>query len=153
MGTYSSLLLKKQFKVSASVVEVENRLAQYTQNEFTIKKVSQNKYKFLSNTSVGTMVLRSGGSVEGIKIYALFDPQDNNSVNVTLKTKVRVELVLTSGIAVLFAINFSLINNEQSYPTWTIIFLPIIMIGFWLVYRFQEQMLALKVERYLLLSP
>jgi hypothetical protein len=150
MGAYGSLLLKKQFKMSASSVEIENRLAQYPQDEFAVKKVSQNEYKFISNTSIGTMVLRSGGSVEGIKIYALFESQDHNLVNVTLKTKVRVELILTSGIILLFAINFYMINNEQSHSNWIIIFLPVILIWLWLVYRFQEQMLALKVERYLL---
>jgi hypothetical protein len=150
MVTYSSLLLKKQFLLSASITEVESKLARYSEDKFEIKKVNRHEYKFVSNSSIGTMVLRFGGSVEGIKTYVLFEPQNNNSVNVTLKTKVRIELILISIIIVVFAISFFLINNKHPQPTWAIIFLPFILIWFWFVYRFQEQKLISKVEDYLL---
>jgi hypothetical protein len=71
MGLYNSLLLKKQFAISTSIIEVENKLALCRQEEFEIKKIGQHEYKFISNLSFGTLVSKYGSSAEGIKVYTL----------------------------------------------------------------------------------
>ncbi|WP_114937930.1 YwiC-like family protein [Mucilaginibacter endophyticus] len=148
MKVYSGLLLKKEFTISASMIEIEDKLAIYDREEFIIKKIGHHEYKFLSNLSFGTLVSKYGGGVEGIKIYTSLNSKNENLVDITIKTKIRVELILFALLTLVFGL--SMIFGQQPLPTWAIILLPLVLIFFWFTYRFQEKNLIAKVEIYLL---
>ena len=147
MSKYSSISLTKQLELSVSIAIVQNELASYTEGKFEIKKIGQQQYKFVSNSSIGTMIIKGRGPIEGIKIFALVSSQNTHSVKVTLKTKLRIEIVIIATI-MFFVIIFSLITR-QSQIIWAVTVFPIVLLWFWFIYRIQELKLISKVEKYL----
>ncbi len=147
MGAYSSFSLKKQLEIPVSIAEIENKLASYPEGKFEIKKISQGEYKFVSNSSFGTMVVKNSGPVEGIKIYASLSASNSQSVNIILQTKLRVEIIFIAAMMA-FAIIFSLVTRFPQ-SIWATFIFPLVLLSFWFSYRAQELELISKVESYL----
>ncbi|PWK78915.1 hypothetical protein LX99_01369 [Mucilaginibacter oryzae] len=147
MGTYNSILLYKSFNIPVSFDVATMALLSYNKSEFNIEKTGNSEYKLLSHFSFG--VGKMGAKrLEGINLQLQLKAINDTTTEITLESSLRPELIIIS-IITPFAI-WSILNNSTQVPHWIAALFPIAIIWFWLVYRFQEQRLALKTERYLM---
>jgi hypothetical protein len=146
MNIIGKILLNKQFNIVGSLQSIETILLTDNGKSFILKKMNDCQYKCLANISIGTLLIKGGiGLVDGIKTMVVLKPVASNIIEVTLKTHLRIELVLVA-IIWLSVICFQF-SGGQNAPLWVDLALfPATLIWFWGVYRFQEQRLQLKIE-------
>ncbi|MDB5004075.1 MAG: hypothetical protein JWQ34_2300 [Mucilaginibacter sp.] len=146
MSWLSRFLIHKQFDINCSIETANNKLSLSPDYDFSISKTDSYRYKFLSDYSVGTL---SGAEffVDGIKIYGSFTSINESKVNVVLSTRTRIELKLIGFFWFVFIL-YEAFGNVN-VPLWTNFIFPVVLIWFWLVYRFQENRLLSDLEDYL----
>jgi len=142
------ILLKDEFIFNGTIDQLNEKIRLNYNKKFSTEWSEDNKFKFVSNWSIGTLMVRGfPNAVEGIKGYAKLKKIDNNKTKVELKTKVRIELyVFLIIMTIIIPIGFIF---EKDFPNWMILLLPAGILWFWFVYRVQEKMLFGKLKKYL----
>ncbi|MBS1501645.1 MAG: hypothetical protein JST32_06260 [Bacteroidetes bacterium] len=150
MGVFNQFLLYKQIDVPLSTEYLENNLSGEPRHGFTIVETDDHQYKCLSNFSLGTFSRTSffGPSNYGIKIYMSFDPYLASRTNITLKTRLRPELIVFA--AAIFLLTIVIITQPTPDFNKNYLFLfPLLVLWSWFVFRIQEYLLLRRVEKYL----
>lgn len=142
------MVLKDQILFKGSITELKRKLHVDPNRSFHIEWLNQREFKFLSNFSVGTLIVRNNVfTVDGIKGYAEIVSSKNGITKISLKTKVRIELYLTLGVFLFFF--FVSYMSEEKFPPWIYLLLPLSLLWFWFVYRIQEKKLFNRLKEFL----
>ncbi|MXV49508.1 hypothetical protein GS399_00870 [Pedobacter sp. HMF7647] len=145
MNFLKPLLLHKKVNIFIPAEKVKNKLNHYSQTEFTIRKINDDDYKFISVLSVGTARINMF-NIEGINVNAKIEPVDKNKTNVILQTKLRIELIIIALLGIIWLLAHFIGNTEM--PAWGIIFYLIVLGWFGYIYRVQEEILLKDAERF-----
>jgi len=148
MGVFNQFLLYKQIDIPLSLEYLENNLSGEPGHGFTIVETEDHQYKCLSNFSLGTMVARGSSGGDGIKIYMTFDPYLAFRTTVTLKTKLRPELIFAAAVVVLMT-TIMIFQPSPGFNNNNLFLFPLIPVWLWLAYRAQEYLLLKRIESYL----
>ncbi len=145
---FNPISLTRVFELKTPIQAVTNHISRFTPTSFSVTRLSNFEFIFLSDLSLGTLIKNGKPpTVNGIQTLVVLTQVGKNTV-VTFTTKQRFELILTLGTWVLFTL-FQLIG-KQPIPIWiTAAFFPALLIFFFLVYRIQENVLQNKAEAYL----
>ena len=147
MGVYSSILLGKTLDVQVPFDKVTAYLSSYPNKHFDIQKLTATEYKVIAHYSMG--IGKMGAKwAEGINVILTLKALSDTTTKVEITSTLRIELVFFSIISALAI--FFMVNSSEKQSIWSIVFFPVALIWFWLVYRFQEKRLALKIEQNLL---
>ncbi|RYZ95639.1 MAG: hypothetical protein EOP47_25435 [Sphingobacteriaceae bacterium] len=120
---FTKLLIHTEFEILLPVASIEEKLSINTPNGFYMEKINDRKYKFLANLSIGTMIVKGMAvAIDGIKLKADFDYYTENITKVTLKTSLRIELIVVAIMA--FVILYAHINNPEELPFGRFLFFP-----------------------------
>lgn len=140
--------LNKVFELKAPIQAVTAFISKTTPSGFSVIRVSNFEYIFLSDLSLGTL-LKNGraATVNGIQTKVVLTQLSKNTA-VAFSTKIRFELILTLGAWAVVAM-FQLVG-KMAIPVWvTAAFFPFLLVFFFLTYRLQEMALQSKAEAYL----
>jgi hypothetical protein len=149
MGFFNPISLNKQFEVRGSAGSIDHYISRNEPKGFSIQKLTNYEYRFLSDLSLGTLI-KNGRlpAVNGIQTKVIVTPVNKDKAIVTFKTKLRFELILTAFLWVVITL-FQLVG-KQPIPVWiTAILFPAVLVFFFLLYRIQENVLQSKAEQYL----
>lgn len=142
------ILLKDEFIFYGSVDELKEKIKLDNDKKFTIEWSDNYNFKFLSNWSIGTLIVKGfPNAADGIKGYAKLKSFGENKTKIELKTKVRIELYFF-----LILMSLMIISGffaEDDFPNWMFLLLPAGLTWFWFVYRVQERMLFNRLKKYL----
>ncbi len=145
---FSWITLRDEFVFEGSLEALNEKLRFQNNKKFRVEWTNAHQFKFLAKFSFGTMaVFGFPNIVDGIKGYASLAEKTESKVEVKLKTKVRIELIV-SGVLFLLLTLFGYIKKEVFLLNNHYIFL-VALIWFWFVYRVQEQLLFNKLKKYL----
>lgn len=149
MGFLNPISLNKQFEVRGSAGSIDHYISRNEPKGFSIQKLSNYEYRFLSDLSLGTLIKNGRlSAVNGIQTRGIVTPVNKDKAIVTFNTKLRFELILTACLWVIIAL-FQIVG-KQPIPVWiTAILFPAILVFFFLLYRIQENVLQTKAEQYL----
>ena len=147
-GVLSRIILKDEFHFDGTVEQLGEKLRFQNNKKFRVEWIDHQSFKFLSNFSLGTLMVNNNpGVVEGIKGYAQLSQMASGKIKVSLTTKVRIELYFF--LAVMLIAIIAILVSKDSFPTWMIWFTPLGLLWFWFVYRMQEHILFNKLKNYL----
>jgi hypothetical protein len=147
-GVLSRIILKDEFLFNGTVEQLEEKLRFQNNQKFRIEWVDYQSFKFLSNFSLGTMMVKfNPGFADGIKGYAQLIETESSKTKVSLRTKIRIELYFF--LAVMLIAIIAVLVSEEVFPLWMLWLTPLGLLWFWFVYRMQEQILFSKLKNYL----
>lgn len=151
MGFFNPLSLVKVFDIPASAGTAGNYISTNKPTGFTVEKVSNAEFVFFADISLGTLIrngIRPGPTSNWIQTRVILTNISKNKCVVTLKTKLRLELILTLAAWIVFVLYFMMAKPEL--PLWIgTIFFPVLLLFQFFLYRVQENALQAKAERYL----
>lgn len=141
-------LLNDSIEFNGSISDIKEYIRFKRDRKFKLEWISENEFKVISKTSLGTIILDSNPEYfDGIKGYGKLTELNNGKTKIDLSTKFRIELYFV-GILPILAIIVSFIRGKE-IPLWSVFLIPIIILWFWFIYRFQEKLLFGKVKNYL----
>ncbi len=143
MGAFNRILLHRQIVIRKPADIIISKL--YSNNDFKVKKLNDENYKILAKISFG--VGSSGILFDGIKVYLTFTRDGENTI-LMFTTRLRIELIFLMLLEVIFII-ILLSTGVSELSLWPLGIIPVCIIWFWAVYRYQENSLADDVEAYL----
>jgi len=142
-------LLKESLEFNGSISELKEKIRFKKERKFKLEWVSENEFKISSKISLGTLMIDGfPGAVDGIKGFGKLTELNNGKTKIELKTKFRIELYLV-GIIFILALIGSLLSGKE-IPVFGILLFPVIVLWFWVIYRFQEKLLFKKVRNYII---
>jgi len=142
------ILLKDSIEFIGTISELKEKISLNRELEFELKWIDRNDFKFLSNFSLGTLIVDGVPSAtDGIKGYGKLIETGNGSIRIELKTKLRIELYFT--LFVFIFIFFCGYMAEGNFPFWIYLLLPVSLVWFWFVFRLQEKRLFEKFKKYI----
>ncbi|BDD00591.1 hypothetical protein [Persicobacter psychrovividus] len=142
----NKILLSKEIPVNLSYDELNEVILKIDQKLFRIHELQSGEYKFLSNFSLGTAIVKGNpGMIEGIKIFGEIQKKTNSTSILVVTSKLRIELVFIC-IFWIGMILFQIFGNDKMSLLINMLMFPVILIWFWFVYRIQEKSLLKKVE-------
>ena len=141
-------LLKESIEFKGSISELKEQIRFKKERKFKLDWISENEFKFLSKISVGTIMLDyNPGYFDGIKGYAKITELNSGNTKIELTTRLRIEMYFIGILSVILLLIF--LFSNQKMPVWILFLSPVMIIWFWIVYRFQEKRLFEKVRKYL----
>ena len=145
----SLLVLRDSFIFNGTIKELNEKLYLDNGRRFRIEWTGYNSFKFFAKLSLGTLIVSGMPSAaEGIKGFAELKEVENNTTQIHLKTKVRIELYFFLSIFIVFYIIG--LASEGKIPDWFPLILPCGLLWFWFVYRIQENILFASLKNYLI---
>jgi len=143
--------LKETIEFKGSISELKEQIRFKKEREFNIEWISDKEFKVFSKISIGTIMMNNfPGFFDGIKGYGTLSELKNGNTQINLTTKLRVEMYFVGIVSAIFILLG--IFSDEKFPLWLFFLFPIILIWFWLVYRFQEKRLFKKVRNYIKLE-
>ena len=141
-----TVLVSKDIKTDLPKRSLRKMFAESDGNGFSIRKINDDRYKFLANFSLGTVIVKgSPGFIDGISVYGKLFDGPNSATVIRLTTELRIELIviLIFWVGMIF---FQLFGPDL--PLWiNLILFPILILWFGFIYRIQEKSLLKKVEK------
>ncbi|TSD66864.1 hypothetical protein FFF34_005535 [Inquilinus sp. KBS0705] len=146
MSFLDKVVLTKTFSLGKSVDIVQEILQAGNDDKYILKKIDDLQYTCLANSSIGTLIIKGGaGLVDGIKTQVSLNPLDSKLTEVTMKTRIRIELYMV--IIIWLVVVYTELFGSQYIPFWiNLVVFPVTLLWFWFVYRFQELRLQNKIE-------
>lgn len=141
------ILLTKEVPINWSDDNLNNIISNLDSESFGIQVLQSGGYKFLSNFSLGTAIVKgSAGMIEGIRIFGEIEKASESTSIIRFTTKIRIELIFICAFWV-GMILFQIFGDEK-IPLWiNLILFPAMIVWLWFVYRIQEKSLMNKVEK------
>lgn len=140
--------LKESVEFKGSISNLKKQIRLKKDRKFNLDWISDNQFKFLSKLSVGTIMLNFNPTYfDGIKGYAKLTELNNGNTKIELTTRLRIEIYFIIILSVVFLLIFLFSNTK--IPIWVLFIFPMMIIWFWIVYRFQEKKLFENVIKYL----
>ncbi|WP_452219893.1 hypothetical protein [Lacinutrix salivirga] len=142
------ILLKDSIEFNGTISELKEKIRFKREREFKLEWIDQNNIKFLSNISLGTLIVDGfHGATDGIKGYGKLSETGNGNTRIELKTKMRIELYFA--LFVFVFIFFCGYMAGENFPIWIYLLLPISILWFWFIFRMQEKRLFEKFKNYI----
>ena len=142
------ILLTDSLEFNGTIHELKEKIRFHRERKFDFEWMDQNDFKFLSKTSVGTIMINySPGAIDGIKGYGHIKEIKSGKTHIELKSKIRVELYFM--VFVFSFIFFCGYMSGEGFPLWVYLLLPICLIWFWFVLRVQEKRLFENFKTYI----
>ncbi|MBC8753742.1 hypothetical protein H2O64_03615 [Kordia sp. YSTF-M3] len=142
------ILLKDSIEFNGTIPELKKKIKLNKEREFELEWIDQNDFKFLSNFSLGTLIVDGfPGATEGIKGYGKLTETENGNTRIELKTKMRIELYFA--LFVFVFIFFCGYMAGEDFPIWIYLLLPVSLLWFWFIFRMQEKRLFEKIKNYI----
>ena len=142
------ILLKDSIEFNGTISELKEKMRLKKESEFKLEWIDQNEFKFISNFSLGTLIV-SGfpRATDGIKGYGKLNETGNGNTRIELNTKVRIELYFA--LFVFIFIFFCGYMAGENFPVWIYLLLPISLLWFWFIFRMQEKKLFEQFKKYI----
>ncbi|MEM9833791.1 MAG: hypothetical protein AAF944_24390 [Bacteroidota bacterium] len=140
MKLLDKLLINEEFIYTGNLEELERDLRVLEDKSILIQKLDEQKIKFKSTFSWGTLKATDGFQVvEGINVMALTNQLDENLLKLKFITKLRPEHYFIAALYILF-IAIMIVQKEEVWVCLLLFGLWIVFhICFHWVYRMQER--------------
>jgi len=132
-----------------SIIDILKYVSNKTKRFKYIKGgASENSFVISNTSSFGIAIsLESNISTKQISVYVEINNIDENYSKLTLRTKLRIEVIVLTMITIpLYGI---LLYNIGSFPNWLFVLPLVVLIWFFIIYRFQENALIEEIEKVL----
>lgn len=141
----NKITLRDEILYSGSIKELNEKIRLANSGRLQIEWKNRNSFIFFAKWSPGTLQIRGFYRSDlGILGYATILSEEDSTTKIILKTKVRIELYLLAGFMILANLIGLITQDDISYVT--LLYIPLILIWFWLIYRFQEKILFKKLK-------
>ncbi|RMB63816.1 hypothetical protein EAX61_00030 [Dokdonia sinensis] len=141
----NKIILSDEIVYSGSIDELNEKIRLNNNKRVQIEWQDYHHFLFFSKWSLGTLQIRGFYRSDlGISGYATLISQEDGTSKIILRTRVRIELYLLAGFTILANLIGLITQDDTSYVT--LLYIPLILIWFWLIYRFQEKILFKRLK-------
>lgn len=145
-----------RYKVTEGKTEIIERLQQaavkHKTFNFSQERNSTDNFVISAKSSVGILISTEINiSAKAISVFGHIDYTSDDCQTLTIKTKLRPEILLLS--LLIIPVYIVMLINNDGIPFWAYLLPPIPIFWFQVVYRFQENNLIEKIERVLKIKP
>lgn len=138
------ILLKDSIEFDGTITDLKEKTQVKWDRDLRLEWIDESNFKFVSNFSLGTLLVNKGFPVEGIKGFAKLSETRDGKTKMELSTKVRIELYFF--IAILLVLLAIGLFSREPFPVWVFTLFPLILVWFWWIYRIQEKGLFNKLK-------